>query len=151
MALGHPQKWNSILVPPPDNRHLLEESSTTLVEAMRQSDARRLVAISAGGAGDSFSQVPGWMRLMIRMTALRVQYSDHTAQDNVINRSKLDWTLVKPARLLEGPPFGQIAVVTDGSKQPSNKISRETVALFCVEALTSNTYVREEPLISELD
>lgn len=151
MALGHPQKWNSVFVPPPDNKHLLEESARTLIEAMQQSGVRRLVAMSAAGAGASISQVPGWMKLMIRMTALSAQYSDHTAQERVITDSSVDWTIVKPARLLNEPVFGQLAVINDGSKQPANTISRCSVARFCVEALTANSYVRRSPLISEIE
>lgn len=147
MALGHPQKWNSLLVGVKEHRHLLRDVTSSLVELMPTSGMRRIVAISAAGAGDSVSRVPYWFQLMIRYTGIRQPYRDHDDQERILKGSSLDWTLVRPVRLTDSDVPRGLRIASGSERQQGNVVSRLDVARFCVEALERDDMIRESPIV----
>lgn len=89
----------------------------SVVAGMQASGARRLVVQSSLGAGDSAAQLPVLVRGLTRLVLGRA-LADHDEQESAVTGSGLDWTIVRPAGLTNGPATGdwRAAEVTRGAK-----------------------------------
>jgi putative NADH-flavin reductase len=81
---------------------LIERSVPGILGAMQASGVRRLMFTSALGVGDSYRDSPVLPKLFFN-TLLRGIYADKLIGDDAIRRSALDWTIVQPAVLTDGP------------------------------------------------
>jgi putative NADH-flavin reductase len=80
---------------------------------------------------------------------LRQAYADHERQEELVMRSSLDWTLVRPAALAKGDLTGKYHHGDLRSNRALTlKISVPDVADFLVKQLTDPTYLRKAPGIS---
>lgn len=149
MALGHPQKWNSLIVGVRKHRHLLRDVAVNLVNSMPSAGCKRLVAISASGAGDSFNQVPRWFQLMIRYTGIRQPYRDHGNQEQAIKASSLDWTIARPVRLIDTDQPGKLQVFINRRSRAGYEVSRTNVAMFCVDTLQNDRSIGQCATLAE--
>lgn len=116
-----------------------------LVKAMETANVKRLIMLSALGSGDSASQASLLVKLMTN-TFLKNFFADKRhAEDKIIN-SSLDYTLVRPAILVNGKRRGGVKASPKqaGLKQ---RISRADVAAFMIKQLKSKEWEREAPLI----
>jgi uncharacterized protein YbjT (DUF2867 family) len=111
-ALGIQRKtpWNpwSALASPPD---LATQVAGQLVEAMPGHGVRRVVAISAGGVGESVRQMHPLLRWLIANSNVAASYRDLEGMEAVFAGSGLDWLAVRPTTLRAGPPTGTVQVV----------------------------------------
>jgi uncharacterized protein YbjT (DUF2867 family) len=116
-----------------------------LVAAMTKAGVKRLVNLSAWGAGDSLKGGPMMMRIL-RATILRHLYDDKDRGEVVLLASGLDFVNVRPGRLTNGPARGGVkASLTGEGVKPV--LAREDLAAFMVEQLKSDEWVRKSPLI----
>ena len=126
---------------------LIAQSVPILVRALESHGPRRLIFTSAFGVGDSFAQLPLGPRIFIRLM-LRDVYADKTAGETVLRGSGLDWTIVYPAGLNDGPATG---VYRTGEHIPLKgfpTISRGNVAHFLLSQIDDTTYMRKAVLIA---
>jgi uncharacterized protein YbjT (DUF2867 family) len=126
--------------------------------AMAEHGVRKLVVLSALGAGESGQNVNRVLRWMFRGTNMRAQYEDHDAVDRETREDGaakgLQWVLVRPGRMVEGE--GQEVVVwgdegVDGEGQAIPmlaKVTRQSVARFLVEAAEASEWVGKTPVIA---
>lgn len=120
-----------------------------IVNAMKQAGVRRLVCLSAFGAGDSFSMLPFLYRRIVFPLILRHVMADHAAQEQIVGESGLDWTIVRPANLTGGPARGTYhAGFTSCGPAYKMKISRADVAAFMLQQLSGGTYLHKTPSLS---
>jgi putative NADH-flavin reductase len=123
------------------------ESTRIVVGAMQRHGVRRLICVTGIGAGDSRGHGGFLFDLVLRPLVLRYQYEDKDRQEEIIRASDLDWVIVRPARLTDGPATGEYRVFLGGS-YTATTISRADVAAFMLAQLTSDSYVRRAPVIS---
>lgn len=119
----------------------------TIVTAMEKSSVRRIVYISTMGVGDSARQL-GWVGRVVAVPLfLRNAIADHSDKEDIITGSGLEWTIVRPAQLTNGPlmPFRSGEDVSATSS--SSAISRTSVASFVLDTLESPKYVGTRPNI----
>lgn len=128
----------------------LSEGTRNLVRAMQAENVKRLVCITGIGAGESKGHGPWWYDWLVQPLVLRGVYVDKTRQEAVVRQSGLDWTLVRPGALTNGPAKGSAAVrvVTDLSGVHAGFISRADVAAFCLRELTDREYQGQAPVIT---
>jgi uncharacterized protein YbjT (DUF2867 family) len=88
---------------PPD---LTERVARALVPAMRRSQVARLVAISAGGVGDSRARLSWPVRTLVETASVGVAYRDLERMETVLGESGLDWCVARPVTLVDGAPTG---------------------------------------------
>jgi uncharacterized protein YbjT (DUF2867 family) len=110
---------------------------------MEQEGVKRFIYLSSMGAGESRKLMGMIIRFLIADIMLRVPLADHTANEKRIAKSKLNWTLVRPAGLTNGPKTGRLKhgktlKVLKGSPQ----ISRANVASFIIEQLSDASYIK---------
>lgn len=105
----------------------------TVVQAMRATDAHRVVVQSSLGAGGSGSLMPLPVRLLMK-ALLAPALADHDAQERVITGSGLDWTVVRPTGLTDRPGTGSwrtLEVGDDGYL--GGTVPREDLAALLLE------------------
>ena len=103
--------------------------------------------MSAYGVGDTMRDVPTIPRLFMK-TLLRDVYADKLVGDDLIRQSSLDWTLVHPTTLTNGPRTGTWKA---GERLPLKgfpRISRADVAAFIVKQLGDQTNLKKSVLVT---
>lgn len=122
---------------------LLSQGTRNLVEAMRQASVPRLLCITGMGAGDSRRHGGFLYDRLILPTLLRNVYADKDRQEQIVRNSALDWTLIRPARLVNTGLTGQYRVITQFKNEQMSTISRKDVAHFITQELRLARYPRQ--------
>jgi putative NADH-flavin reductase len=124
----------------------LSRSTPALVAAMKAEGVTRLVAISAGGVGDSFPEMPAVFRLFIRATALRTAYAELEVMERLLLASGLDVCIPRPTGLTDGPLTGQVKVAK--ALRGAAQISRADVAGWMLDEVAKPSFDRRTPTIT---
>jgi putative NADH-flavin reductase len=125
------------------------KGTRALVDAMQAAGCRRIVAVSAAPVGTVPSpQRPepprrdpgdGWVlgRVFypVLKRALRWVYDDLARMEDVLRGSGLDWTAVRPVRLIDKPPTGEYRHAYDRNLPHGTSIPRADVAHYMLRAL----------------
>jgi putative NADH-flavin reductase len=117
------------------------EATQNILRAMKAVNVRRLICVTGIGAGDSQGHGGFWHDYILRPLFLSEAYRDKTRQEEIIRKSELDWTIVRPAQLTDGPETGVYRVILGGGYR-ATKISRADVAHFIVEQIASPKYLQ---------
>lgn len=134
-----------------DNFHkaeLLAPAAANFIDGMHKTGAHRLIAVSAAAAFVPEDPDKSWI---VKQTVPRIfarTFADVRRMEQVVSDSDLDWTLVRPTRLVNGPGKGEYRVRTDFPPPGGGKIARADVAHFIGTALTSAGYIRESPALA---
>ncbi len=75
----------------------------------------------------------------------RAMFADKVLQEQEIRQSDLDWIIVRPARLTDGPRTGDYKVGAPLPMGPRAKISRADIADFLLKQVSADTYVHQVP------
>ena len=105
-----------------------------LIASMRRHTIRRIIAVSSIGVGDSIVNVPFLYRVLMP-TFFRGAMPDKDGMERVLRQSGLDWTIVRPAGLTDGPLTGSVELVTPASHRQVRRIARADVANFILNHL----------------
>src|SRR5581483_9535304 len=111
------------------------EGVTNIMRAMQAARVRRLICISASGLEPG----PLIQRLFARpllWTFLKNMYTDLALMETLVKRSSLDWTIVRPPRLTDGPRTGRYQIATNRQLSRIWTISRADVADYMLAHLT---------------
>jgi len=134
-ALGH-KHW---LGP----THILSQGTQNLIASMERHGVQRFVCETALGISDAWWQMGLQYTLFIRPFILPFYFGDKVRQEAVIRASSLDWTIVRPGVLTNGPQLGRYRQgARVGHWLRSVRISRADVAAFMLDQLTDSRYVR---------
>ncbi len=121
--MGGLAPWNK-----PQPRGFVEASARAIVDAAKEAGVSRVMAVSAGGVGESLALMPGFFKLLIKSTSLRHAYPELNAMEQVLLGSGLDVVIARPTGLTDGPVTDAVVEVTALKGQAS--ISRADVAAF---------------------
>jgi putative NADH-flavin reductase len=130
-----------------DPSALMTNSIKNMVTAMKEKGIRRIVIQTGAGAGDSFKRMPLSIQKLILDTGLKNVYDDQNGQEQVVMKSGVDWTVVRPVTLNDGGE-STIAIIQGGIGE-SSTISRKTVAKFLVDCLEKAEFFGKALVISE--
>ena len=116
---------------------LYSDGMRNIIQAMRATGARRLVAVSAWPlSGDDGDTLPSRLLLKPLLWALlRPVYADMATMEDEIRQSGLDWTIVRPPRLTDKPPTGRYRTAFNRSVRRGYTISRADLADAIVKLL----------------
>ena len=121
---------------------LQQRSLGNIVPAMESAGVRRLVVMSAFGVGDTARDASIVQRLLYA-TVLSMVFADKARGEERVRASTLDWTIVYPTVLTDGPRTGQYRIgerIEGIVGLPT--ISRADVAQFMLAELANRAYVR---------
>jgi putative NADH-flavin reductase len=127
---------------------VLERAVPLIVAAMHRQGRRRIIALgSAGAKADSLDKQAAWRRWIVQKVVynvfLKYPVLSQISQWKTLSTSGLDWTMVMPPMLTNGPAKGRYRV--DGDALPRNgaRISREDVADFMMLQVEGKDWVRQ--------
>ncbi|WP_266065166.1 NAD(P)-dependent oxidoreductase [Brucella intermedia] len=129
---------------------LLSAATRVLIDEMKKQSIKRLVCITGMGAGDSRGHGGFFYDRIFQPLLLGPIYRDKDRQEAEIRVSGLDWTIVRPAVLTDGPAHDNaVRAMTDLKDFHGGKISRANVARFVVDEFNAKRWIGKAPLISE--
>ncbi len=128
---------------------ILSTGTKNIVDAMEKCGVRRFVCESSLGVGDSKGQLGPLYNFIIIPFFLRHVFADKKVQENYIKESSLDWVVVRPAALTDGPRTGIYRVLLPPERFTGKpQISRADTAEFMLKQLTGDTYLRTTPCLA---
>jgi putative NADH-flavin reductase len=122
------------------------QGTQRILEAMQIHGVRRLIAVTSLGVGDSREQVSAEFQQAMD-TVLQPIIAAKTEQERLIRESGLDWTIVRPGGLGDGPRTGDYRSGTDPSLM-AGLVSRADVAEFVLRQLSDTTYLHQCPAVT---
>jgi nucleoside-diphosphate-sugar epimerase len=129
----------------------LSDGTKNILAAMKKHGIARLLVVSSMGAGDSKGQ-GSWLVRAYSRFMLKYVIWDKDTQETDIRASGLDWTIVRPPRLLHTPDINPDVIVWSGP-QPKRKFawntSRPTLAKVVLDALSKGQYIGQAVNISD--
>jgi len=121
----------------PDN--VGSDTTATIIKAMKRQGVARLICITSADDVDS-----GFLfERMVKPLFLRHVFADKAAQELAIFKSGLDWTIVRPPILRDGPRTGAYRLAIGVTPQGGWRVSRADVAEFIVRELGRKDYVHQ--------
>ena len=126
---------------------LITQSMPRIVRVMKDQGVRRLIFTSAFGVGETHRDVPLGPRIFMRLL-LQDIYRDKELGEATLRASGLDWTLVYPSGLIDGPASGAWRAGERLSLSGFPRIARVDVADFILTQIDDKTYMRKGVLIS---
>jgi putative NADH-flavin reductase len=123
------------------SEHVIERCVPPMLSAMKSHGVGRLIFTSAIGVGDAYSEAPLLSKLVIRVL-LKDIYPDKLIGENLVRNSDLEWTIVQPAGLTNGPLTRRYRAGEHLPHRMIATISRADVAHFLLSQLDDRTYVR---------
>lgn len=136
--------WSKIASP----LDLFDVSMTNTVKAMKQNGVKRIITMSAWGAGDSYKEVNWLFRFLIKRSNVGLLYAGHEDQERILRESGLDWTAVRPVILSNSKNQKLVRVSFSGEKKLNRDISRKDVAKFMLDIIDEKKYFNTCPSIS---
>jgi putative NADH-flavin reductase len=125
---------------------LITYAVPALVQAMTTAGVGRLVFTSAYGVGDTWRDAPLLPRIVMRLL-LRDLYADKAAGETLLRQSTINWTLVHPVTLTNGPRTGRTQHGERLALSGFPRISRADVAEFLLAQLDDTRYVRKSVIV----
>ncbi|MDI6855062.1 MAG: SDR family oxidoreductase [Deltaproteobacteria bacterium] len=122
--------------------------TANVLAAMQRHRVRRLVCVTGIGAGDSRGHGGFLYDRIFQPLLLKTIYADKDRQEALIRAGDTAWTIVRPARLTNGPLTGKYRVLTDLRGITAGRISRADVAHFILTELAANRYLNQTPLLT---
>lgn len=119
-----------------------------LLAAMDRHHVRRLICVTGIGAGDSKGHGGFLYDRIVQPMLMKSIYDDKDRQETQIRDSALDWTIVRPAALTNGPATGLYQTLTETYDGRARRLSRADVAEFIVANLAAPEFVRKTVLLT---
>ncbi|MFH0991149.1 MAG: NAD(P)H-binding protein [bacterium] len=123
--------------------------TTNIIRAMEAEGVQRLVCVTGAMIGDlPVRRTKFFQRLTNFINSHAPELAkDRTEQEHVIQRSSLDWTIVKPPRLTDSPVSGKVKAAPDLEVGLLSKISRKDLAQYILNELESPNYIRQAVVV----
>ena len=125
---------------------LFSEATRILILEMKKAGVEKLVSVTGFGAGDSNASINILQRLPFKILLGRA-YDDKSIQEDLIEKSDLDWLIVRPGVLTSGPASAKYKVLTKSDEWRNGIVSRADVADLILKRIGAGRLGREKPVI----
>ena len=128
----------------------LASATRNIIRAMKQAHVERLVAISGAGITIPGERKPFPHNAISALVGIlaRDVVSAKQHEFSVLQESAgIDWTAVRPTRVVDGPATGRVRVELDAGKI-GMQVTRGDLARLMVDQLTDQTYIHRAPFVS---
>ncbi|KFY04724.1 hypothetical protein O988_00567 [Pseudogymnoascus sp. VKM F-3808] len=135
---------------------VLAGSHENLIPIMKSHGVSKIVTMATFGVAESFPNISFVMRFAISKTSLGYTFQDHGKVDEILKKSGLDWTILRPCRLSNGKKAPVKYLSDDGTDNGKSLgafaglggISRASVAGCLLDAAEKDTWNGTTPVIS---
>jgi len=121
-------------------------ATRVLVTAMEEAQIKRLICVTGFGAGNSRGH--GGFLYSATFHLLLGRVYDKDVQERIVRRSELDWVIVRPVILTNGPKTNTYRAVIDPRSWTCGSISRADVAGFLIKQIDDDTFVHKTPVLT---
>ncbi|WCT09836.1 NAD(P)-dependent oxidoreductase [Mucilaginibacter jinjuensis] len=118
---------------------LYSQGNANLLMAMEQYHVKRIYCISASALEIS-PVIPWYARFAAKYIVqklLKYMYADQRIMESTVKKSNVEWTIMRPPQLTDGPLTGNYRVAINRFLKNCLKISRADVAHFMIDNLTN--------------
>ncbi len=126
--------------------NLMLQAITHLIPAMQAAKVQRVILLSAFGVGATFAQA-NFIQKIIFSLPLKNIYADKAKANALLGNSALNWTIVCPVKLTNGPYTGFCNAAEKLPMKGMPKISRADVASFMLQQLTNDSFLQKTVVI----
>ena len=126
---------------------LFSAATQVLVTAMEEAQIKRLICVTGFGAGDSRGYGGFLYNVGFHLLVGRI-YDDKDVQERIVRRSKLEWMIVRPVILTNGPKTNAYRAVVDPRGWRCGFISRADVADFLVNQIENDAFLHKTPVLT---
>jgi putative NADH-flavin reductase len=122
-----------------------KEFTDNIIKAMEETGAKRLVCLTGAMIGDSEENLTVPFKFLKKFLIAKRSaiFDDRAGQENLVRRSSLDWTIVKPPRLIENGER-RIFIYSETLKMGlASSIGFDDLAEFLVEQIASKDYLHK--------
>ncbi len=127
---------------------VMSVSMKNTVAAMESQNIKRIVLMTALGVGDSDHELPGLFKFLIKISNIKYSYIDHDIQEKILEKSDLDWTIVRPTGLNDKNENTSVISKIGGNGKLNHGISRNAVAHFMLDCLEKDEFIKQKTGIS---
>jgi putative NADH-flavin reductase len=108
-----------------------------IIAAMNKAGANRLICISAG-ALETTKEMGFLIRAVAKLllqNIIKNPYADMRLMEKLVEKSNLDWTIIRPARLTNKPPRKNYRIAVHSHIRKPWSIARADLASFILDAI----------------
>lgn len=156
ITLNSNRKSDSLFAAQLSPPRFLADSCANTCAVLEDAGIHRIVVMSTAGAGDSWAKLPLLNKAFFKLTNVKLALEDHNIVDREIRMTKMDWTLVRAARLEfnEPQPTDMTKDVrtlgSDGDGLGmSDSVSISSAARFLIKVAVDGLYVRSAVVIAD--
>jgi putative NADH-flavin reductase len=138
---GHDAVLSALGPPGPSRNTITSDSARAIVAAMQTAGMRRLIVV---GVAVLFPDI-GLFGRTLRSTVLRNIADDSGEMERIVKATRLDWTIVRPPRLTNGPRTENYGVAVDHLPKGAGgnaTITRADVAHFMLDEVEQPGHMR---------
>jgi putative NADH-flavin reductase len=148
VSLGNSQNPFALLLGarPGTAANVCELGTKNIIAGMRKAGIQRMIVVTAFGIGATREKLPFAFKLFY-YTVLRAQMADKERQEALVRQSGLQWSLVQPVGLTDGPPTGAFLSSAEGVIR-GRQISRADVAACLLALARDDAHLRATVAVS---
>ncbi len=136
---------------PGESAAITADGALRVVRVMQKYRLRRLIVLSAAGVAPDEDETPRSFLSRIfrtRPQIERVDPADVRRMEVTVRQSELDWTLVRPSRLTDGPATRSYRAGPGHALPDARPISRTDVASYVLDQLETDLNVQHAVALS---
>lgn len=127
----------------------LSDVMSNVIAVTKKLSIKRVVVCSAWGVLETKKDLPFWFRWTIDYSNIGVAYKDHERQEQLLETSNLNWTIVRPVGLINTKKVQNVRESENNHPKPALIIGRLSVANYMVESLENTASFRKKVVISK--
>jgi putative NADH-flavin reductase len=135
---------------PGESTAITADGALRVIRVMQKYGLRRLIVLSAAGAAAEEEEAPRSFlaRLFRPRPAPPADEGDMRRMEISVRQSELDWTLVRPSRLTDGPATGSYRSGPGLTLPDARPIARADVAAYVLDQLDTDLNVQHAVALS---
>jgi putative NADH-flavin reductase len=127
---------------------LFSEGGRNVLSAMKVQRVARLLFVTSAGLDREDPAHPFLFRYLFEPLLLRPSYADAAKLESEVRASDLDWTLVRPPALTDGPRTASYRLAEPRLPPGGRELSRADLAHFLASELAARRWIRRTVAIA---
>tara|TARA_Y100000589_G_scaffold328350_1_gene372263 strand:+ start:839 stop:1492 length:654 start_codon:yes stop_codon:yes gene_type:complete len=137
--------WSSLKTP----STFLSDAMNIVVRISKNENIKRISICSAWGVAETKNDIPKWFKWLINRSNIGIAYNEHEKQEEIISKSKLNWTIIRPVGLSNSKKEEKIIETFNNKPKPNMLISRKSLAKYLLQSLTKNSLIEKKVVVSK--
>jgi len=141
---GHLNVICCLGVSPLNKSKLRTIGTQNIVKSMQEKKVKRFICQASLGYGETKNLQPWHYKYILTPLLLKHTFNDHISQEIIVEKSDLDWTIVRPGNLTNGKRTEEYLHGFPPSFNVRFKISRADVAHFMLNQIEDQQYIGQK-------